>query len=219
MLRYLFGTCILVVAMACSASKSHLQGATSGTPALVRYFPLEVGNSWTYDVTIERHTIPAALRVQVTDVQEADRESGGPIYVLSVVDESVAPEHRLDEPVLYAIRSGEGAFCLKCEGYILREPLVVGNTWTAGQAEGTGGTYRIVATAETVKVGASTYRDCLTVEKNEPSLDRRILTAYCPGVGPVYARFFNMSAGGRPQPYREEALTRFSREPIPSRGK
>jgi len=208
---------VLVTSLACSKPTSSPAAVHAPTSKPSRYFPLALGNSWTYDVTIQTRSLPAAIRMNVTDVDNSASAQGGTTYVLSILDTSLAPEDRPDEPVLYQVREGLGLYCVKCEGYILREPLVLSNRWPAGIAEGTDGTYRITDTTRTVRTPISTWNGCLTVEKTETTFDRRILTVYCLDVGPTLVRYFAVAADSPLQ--REETLVRYTiRDTVPSRG-
>lgn len=180
-----------------------LSCAPSTTPA-VDFFPLEVGAFWVYDVALNGQAPVAERQVLVSDAMGdgARRE-----YVVSELDESLAPEDRTDHPTTYQ-RGAEGVRCLECESLHVPSSPVEGQTWPASTPEG--GRSRVVATGASFAKGPLQFSHCLVIERVEPVRKRRIEFTFAPGVGLVRTRFF-AEATDSSTALREEVLSEYGK--------
>jgi|SRR5437660_2676696 len=170
----------------------------------VDFFPLEVGARWTYQV-FQKKAAGGRLRVKVTDRTDSP---DGPTYSLTFADSSSPREEQEDEPIEYSVRR-EGVYCEKCPGFILKDPLVVGEEWQSGGEPTRPELSRVVAVATTVMVGTTRYQNCIVVRASDREARQQVMTTYAPRVGPVAAEY--RSDGGVLE-RREELLT-FQRAP------
>lgn len=212
--RLLVSALLIVAACGCSSTGVVARGAQDSSSSVVDYYPLDVGAAWVYEVHIEGKDEPASMQVLVSGslgVKNSERQS----YLLSVLDESLPPENRIDEPVSYEVRSTEGIYCLKCGGFLLKGPIAIGNEWPAGQEETTA-RYRITSTDATVHVGGRNIHECLAIELIDLIQGRRIEFFYAPNVGPVLVRYFHFGKDTQQtSPYRVENFVEFGRTTPP----
>jgi len=158
-------------------------------PDSARYFPLAVGNHWTYEATYlgERST----RRVEVVafrDGNYVDRDG----RALRVDREGVRDQVR----------------------YLLHEPLSAGATWTSIIAPGSAEHYRIVSVRTPCEAPAGKFPDCVEVESKtlaDPNTPGRFLVnrvTFAAGVGIVRVRTA-LEEGTRSAPTAELLLTAF----------
>jgi len=145
---------------------------TAVAPALpesARYFPLAVGNHWTYQATYlgERSTRRVEL-IAFRDGSYVDRDG----RALRVDREGVRDQVR----------------------YLLHEPLTPGATWTSVVAPGSAEHYRLVSVREPCEAPAGKFKDCVEVESRtiaDPTHPGRFLVnrvTFAAGVGIVRVR-------------------------------
>ena len=162
-------------------------------PDSARYFPLAVGNHWTYEATYlgERST----RRVEVVafrDGNYVDRDG----RALRVDREGVRDQVR----------------------YLLHEPLSAGATWTSIIAPGSAEHYRIVSVRTPCEAPAGKFPDCVEVESKtlaDPKTPGRFLVnrvTFAAGVGIVRVRTA-LEEGTRSVPTAELLLTAFEVAP------
>jgi hypothetical protein len=158
-------------------------------PDSARYFPLAVGNQWTYDATYlgERST----RRVEIVAFRDGD-------YV-----DKDGRALRLDrEGVRDQVR------------YLLHEPLTAGATWTSVVAPGSAEHYRILSVRSPCEVPAGKFPDCLEVESRtlaDPRTPGRFLVnrvTFAAGVGIVRVRTA-LEEGAKSAPTAELVLKSF----------
>jgi len=158
-------------------------------PDSARYFPLAVGNHWTYDATYlgERST----RRVEIVAFQDGN-------YI-----DNDKRAFRVDrEGVRDQVR------------YLLREPLTEGATWTSVVAPGSAEHYRILSVRSPCEVPAGKFPDCVEVESRtlaDPRTPGRLLVnrvTFAAGVGIVRVRTA-LEEGAKTAPTAELVLTSF----------
>jgi len=165
---------------------------TAVAPALpesARYFPLAVGNHWTYQATYlgERSTRRVEI-VAFRDGSYVDRDG----RALRVDREGVRDQVR----------------------YLLHEPLTVGATWTSVVAPGSAEHYRVLSVREPCEVPAGKFKDCVEVESRtiaDPTHPGRFLVnrvTFAAGVGIVRVRTA-LEEGQHTAPTAELQLTAF----------
>lgn len=128
-----------------------------------RYFPLEVGTIWSYDVR-EGDALPTFATVRI----------------LESTPEGVSMQRNQQEPDLI-VASAEGIRKRGSEGWILRAPLEVGTTYLG---EG-GRSARIDALDASVRTGMGELHDCIRVVEHARETGIEVTTSFCPDVGPA----------------------------------
>jgi hypothetical protein len=135
-------------------------------PPSARYFPLAVGNRWTYDATYlgERSTRQVEL-VAFRDGSYVDRDG----RQLRVDREGLRDQTR----------------------YLLHEPLTVGATWTSVVGPGSAEHYQVLSLGSPCQAPAGRFPDCAQVESRtrvdpERTLVNRV--TFAAGVGIVQVR-------------------------------
>jgi hypothetical protein len=163
-------------------------------PESARYFPLAVGNHWTYDATYlgEKST----RRVEVVafrDGSYVDRDG----RALRVDREGIRDQVR----------------------YLLHEPLTAGATWTSVVAPGSAEHYRVLSVRAPCQAPAGRFADCVEVESRtlaDPATPGRLLVnrvTFAAGVGIVQVRTA-LEEGTRSAPTAELRLTAFEVAPV-----
>ena len=164
--------------------------ATAGKiPDSARYFPLAVGNHWTYDATYlgERST----RKVEVVAFRDGNYVDGDG-RALRVDREGVRDQVR----------------------YLLHEPLSAGATWTSVVAPGSAEHYRIVSVRTPCEAPAGKFPDCVEVESRtlaDPKTPDRLLVnrvTFAAEVGIVRVRTA-LEEGTKSAPTAELILTAF----------
>ena len=163
-------------------------------PESARYFPLAVGNQWTYEATYlgERSTRRVEL-IAFRDGSYVDRDG----RALRLDREGIRDQVR----------------------YLLHEPLGAGATWTSVVAPGSAEHYRVVSVGEPCEAPAGKFKDCVEVESRttaDPANPGRLLVnrvTFAAGVGIVQVRTA-LEDGQRSTPTAELRLTSFQVAPL-----
>jgi hypothetical protein len=167
--------------------------ATGQLPESARYFPLAVGNRWTYEATYlgEKSTRPVEI-VGFRDGSYVDKDGRA---------------YRFDrEGLRDQVR------------YLLHEPLNAGATWTSVIAPGSAEHYKILSVHAPCQVPAGRFPDCIEVESRtlaDPKTPDRVLVnrvTFASGVGIVQVRTA-LQEGPRSSPTAELRLTAFEVAP------
>ena len=155
-----------------STERSGREGAV--TPD--RLYPMEEGHVWAWQVEDgEGLRALAQSRVVVRDGTRAVVEQNG------------------GQRIVYQVRP-EGIFRQDLGVWLLKAPLRAGASWPGAS----GRTARITATDAAVEVPAGRFEGCLRVEEEGGQDGRRIVTVYCPDVGPVLVETsIGLPAAGR----------------------
>lgn len=126
-------------------------------------FPLAEGRAWSFDVeTGDGDNVLVVTRV-ITAVP-------GKSALVQVGKEQTAYERR-----------PEGWYRPAKGGFLLREPLEVGASWTSGKGVEAKLTRQVAA----IETPAGDFTNCAEVEETNQRSGNRIWTTYCPHVGPV----------------------------------
>jgi hypothetical protein len=168
--------------------------AAGPSPESARYFPLAVGNHWTYEATYlgEKST----RRVEVVafrDGSYVDRDG----RALRVDREGIRDQVR----------------------YLLHDPLTAGATWTSVVAPGSAEHYRVLSVRSPCEAPAGRFTDCVEVESRtlaDPSTPGRLLVnrvTFAAGVGIVQVRTA-LEEGTRSAPTAQLRLTAFEVAPL-----
>ena len=152
-LASLLGACARWVDTSASAPQASLEA----------YYPLAVGNRWTYALNgAEDKTVEVAIV----------KEEGG--YFHDSRGSRLAHD-------AFGLRDGD-------KRYLLRGPLEVGHSWTSIVSVSSTERYRITATGVPCTVPAGTFQDCVEVEGRTRAEGDRVLAVhytFAPRVGLV----------------------------------
>lgn len=145
---------------------------------IAAYFPLAVGNQWTW---LDRSPSTPADAVARRTVRILSRDAEG-----------------------YYLDSDKGA--LKAAGpciqdrlrRILCAPFTPGRTWTSVVSVTSTEHYEIAGVGETVRVPAGSFEGCVRVRARNragPATESQLEISYAPGVGPIRIETFAVSQG------------------------
>jgi hypothetical protein len=170
-------------------------------PESARYFPLAVGNHWTYEATYLNQR--STQRVEIVSFRDG-----------SYVDNSVNPdgskgrELRIDaEGIRDQVR------------YLLHEPLRADATWTSVVAPGSAEHYKVISVHVPCEAPAGRFPDCIVVESRtlaDPRTPGRLLVnrvTFAAGVGIVQVKTA-LEEGSKSAPQAELRLTSFEVAPV-----
>ncbi len=174
-------TAIALVAAALAAACSHAPAAPAraGGPSPSDYFPLAVGNQWTY---VDRSAAQApGTRPPERTVRIVERTADG------FYRDNERGELRAD------------ADCLRDRvRRLLCRPLAVGQGWVSVTGVSATERYEIAAVDERVETPAGTFTGCVRVRAHVragPTAENVLELTYAPGVGPVRIETFAVVGG------------------------
>lgn len=166
----------LLLTSACATTSS----AGGASERARDYYPLAVGNSWTYRIT------PAPPDMPQGEITIVDEQDG--FYALNVGGKIGARATSITD----GTRN------------LIEEPLEVGHQWVAVPAPSAVERYEIVATDKDMKVPAGMFRGCVQVRIEQEVTSRDGVKGklvgvwtYAPGVGPIHF-FQNVYVGDAP---------------------
>lgn len=173
--------------------------AASTAPAPpTEYFPLAVGNSWTW-----------------VDRSPSGAPGSAPRRTVTIVSRD-AEGYYLDD-AKGALRVSQGCIQDRVRS-LLCTPATLDRTWVSVLSETSTERYRITATGVTAQTPAGTFEGCIVVQARTRAGDGAEIvleTTYAPGVGPVRIETFAEVGGKRiPQvraelaAYRNEGMRR-----------
>jgi hypothetical protein len=168
---------LLLLALAACA---HAPGArTGGQPTPAHYFPLAVGNQWTWED--QSPQLPAGQRGALRTVRIVERTADG------FFRDSERGELKA------------GVDCLRDRvRQLLCAPLAAGTSWKSVLSVSSTEKYEIAAVGEVVATPAGTFRDCVRVRAvNHAGAGTDLVNeiTYAPGVGPVRIETFAVVDG------------------------
>lgn len=155
MARSLTTLCV-ILASACASAP--LQPTAAAKPTPDRLFPLHAGCAWSYDVDSgDGQPVLATTRVVRAAGNLVEVQTGQSVQTYRVLPEGV--------------QKAGGTFLL---------PASLDH-WASGpNAEA-----RVISTAESLTTPAGSFSACVVVEEQNRDSGQRILTTYCPDVGPT----------------------------------
>lgn len=177
----------LTLAVACASSAREARPPDAGKPAPAAaaaapadYFPLAVGNRWTFLDRSPQQPAPVRRTVRIVRRDEAG----------------------------FFVDDQRGA--LRADGDCLRDrarrllcaPLAVGNRWASVVSASATERYEIAGVGEVATVPAGTFRGCVRVRSQlrAGGVEQIAELTYAPGVGPVRLETFAVVGGeARPQ--------------------
>jgi hypothetical protein len=158
---------LLIVIAGCSHVETVDTNKAVAAAQLEEFYPLSVGNCWTYSTSFQNQAQPD---LKVCIVKEEDG------YFL---DNRPAPSRlRFDAT---GLRDGQVR-------YLLKAPLEEGAEWMSVADVRTVERYRIDAVGKKIKVPAGVFKDCVVVRMDVRMTDQRSMVSrmtFAPGVGIV----------------------------------
>lgn len=188
---------MIVLTIACLAvSRVGAEQASNSSPpsAWKEYYPLAVGNSWTYSVHERGKEQPGSVKWEVTAVQ-SDPKTGGPVYIVIPT-----PREEPGEDFKALLFAEDG---LKDVGvdpevdtiYLLKFPIRKGRDWTlsspgSAQVQKPNMHWRVLSVNEPCMAGSHSFADCVVVEEIDEeeiyeNVGLRTVVTYARHVGPV----------------------------------
>jgi len=189
---------LLCAALAgCAHSAPEAAGRPAAAPDPTSYFPLAVGNEWTW---VDRSPQVGAGAPKQRTVRIVSRDAE-----CFYVDDSRG-----------ALKAAHGCIQDRVRR-ILCMPLEVNRSWTSIVSETSTERYQIAAVGVVATVPAGTFDGCVLVRgRTRAAEDAEMIleTTYAPGVGPVRIETFALVNGRRiPQVQAELASYRIERTP------
>ncbi len=171
---------LALLPLALAAACAHAPGARpAGGPSPAHYFPLAVGNQWTWED--QSPQLPAERRGALRTVRILERTADG------FYRDSERGELRA------------GVDCVRDRvRQLLCAPLTVGTSWKSVLSVSSTEKYEISAVGEVVTTPAGTFRDCVRVRAvNHAGAGTDLVNeiTYAPGVGPVRIETFAVVKG------------------------
>lgn len=160
------GLALLALAVtSCGGSQSVAAPADKAELVPADFYPLKVGNVWSYDVDSGDETPTLAI----TKVERVD---GSLVELRTNRAQAVRYELRPE-----GISAGDRV-------WLLRAPIRTGSEW---QSRG-GRVAMVGSTTETITTEAGTFSPCVRVHERGGELELDVTTVYCKDVGPVYVQ-------------------------------
>lgn len=148
--------------LGCAKAAQTTAAAAKGRRA-AEYYPLAVGNRWTYEASFLGGKEERSVEITALDLGYYQDTQGGKLRV---------------DP--FGVRDDKR--------YLLREPVEVGTAWTNVVSVSSIERYRIVQVGHPCEAPAGRYQDCVTVESTNRADAARALVnelTFAPGVGIV----------------------------------
>lgn len=179
--------CFLVLA-ACRKRVENPDEIRKGDTSAAEYYPLAVGNSWTYQARYlgeERQ-----ITVAITGNESGYFQFNDPNTRLTTDAWGVRDEKR----------------------YLLRDPVTVGEDWSTIVSVSSMERYRIIEAGQSCSVPAGTFQDCVRVEGKNRA-DKKVTLVnemtFAKGVGVVRIKTLIETADGQKIPQTQMELTKY----------
>ncbi len=182
--------CVAALSWAGCARTTALQRNAQTQLSAADYYPLAVGNHWTYRANFLGEK--GERRVEIVG------QRGG-FYVDNQGQELTVDAFGVRDP----------------KRYLLREPLEVGRTWTNVVSVSSVEHYQVKEIGMPCEAPAGTFQGCLRVESRSPVNESTTLLneiTFAPRVGIVRIEI-TLDAGGKRIPQHQYALKEFSLNP------
>jgi hypothetical protein len=186
---------LAALAAACARAPAPAERAVPAASAPGDYFPLAVGNEWTY--RDESPALPPERRGARRTVRILERTRDG------YYRDSERGELRADRDCLHD-RSRR----------LLCGPIAPGTSWSSVVSVSSTERYEIAAVGETVSTPAGRFEGCVRVRghnRAEPGTDHVLEITYAPRVGPVRIETYAV-VGAAVTPQVRAVLERFELE-------
>lgn len=176
----------------CSAFQRELKSSSSAI--WEEYYPLAVGNSWTYTIIESRKAEPSRVTWEVTGTRPG-LNTGKEVYI---VIPSPRPDPSEDFKALLLTEDGlkdVGSDPVVDTEYILRFPIRKGDEWKLPSSQIPGAQqpsvrWRVLSVNESCTSGRHKFTDCVVVERVNEDVNIKMVTSYARFVGPVKYLYF-----------------------------
>ena len=172
-------TALLVVVMALPPFCK----AQTAKPPDARYYPLALGNVWTYRV----HRTSAKTKDTTVEWRVTHADQTYQVWP--------KPMQSDDEAMDLAVTQ-DGMKEVSSNTFIIKFPIKTGERWSAGRAEvgHQPRVFRVLSVKAPCSVGSMKISDCVTIEDASAN-GLKIVTTYGRDVGPVLYRYYQSTAG------------------------
>jgi hypothetical protein len=161
------------------------QEARIGAQQRESYFPLAIGNRWTYVYSENPRMAGKTLTWKVTD-QEV-RNAAHVYYVSST------PSQGEDEPLLLS-SAKDGIEEVGTGRFLIKDPIHPGDHWkvvdTSPRFKGKLDVFGAVSVGKPCSVGGRVFDDCVIIQETVEAINTASLTTYARSVGPVKYLYF-----------------------------
>ncbi len=182
---------VLAMMIAATSCVKRAVGDDGRTLVARDYYPLKVGNAWSYDVNMLGERRQLEIRIE----KEADA---------AFVDSQ-------GQKLFY-----DGLGIRDDRRYLLKNPLELGTKWTNVVSVSSVEKYEIVRVDYRCNAPSGTYEHCVLVESQNPAPKGLTLInemTFAPGVGLVSIQTAIVDSTGLRRPQSSLSLTRFTRAP------
>ncbi len=182
---------LAMVVGGCATAKGGAKSDVTGTTA-AEYYPLKIGNSWTYDVKF--------LGQKETQTVVLEKELDGYFVSNTSAQGAEPPRFKAD------------AFGVRDEKrYLIREPVAAGTTWTNVVSVEATEHYKILSAGHPCAVVAGKFADCVVVESRVRAAQGNLVNemTFARGVGLVKVAT-ELESGGKQTPQVSLELTAFT---------
>ena len=168
-------------------------------PSATAYYPLAVGNSWTYCPT--QRDSRGTRDCSTWTVQNEQNDGGGKVYAVWTYPSGSDDDAMILAPSSTAITE------LSSKHIILRTDKAVGESWeypVRNEKTHTLSTDRFtIIEVSSCSLETETIAKCMTVEEKDSSLGIVVRTVYAENIGPIRYEYFHL---GQPRPFSVLAL-------------
>jgi hypothetical protein len=152
------------------------------------WFPMAIGDSWTYNVTADPSQLsPSGDKFVITadgtmTIPEKRTVGGFSWFVLRATT-PLGTEDALARQTALGLM-GKDTSETSVGEYAIKAPITLNNSW---RGVGTGIYYKITGVNQTVKVPAGTFKGCIVVRMLDNTKSMQTLVTYKQGVGKIKA--------------------------------
>lgn len=157
-----WGFLIYTICLGCGASSPSPESLNNRLDPHNLY-PMEKGNAWSYE--IDTGDGEKALAIHRVVLQENDQ--------VQVLAGNTIHHYRISAEGIY--RTGNSVWLLKA-------PIEVGAHWPSSS----GMEAQVSSVNSEVDTLAGKFKNCVEIQESGGEVQRRIITVYCPSIGPVY---------------------------------
>jgi hypothetical protein len=182
---------LALLMVGCATTKGVAKSDVTGTTA-AEYYPLKIGNSWTYEVTF--------LGQKQTQTVLIEKEVDGYFVANSSSPDAEPPRIKADA---YGVRDEKR--------YLLREPVQAGTVWTNVVSVEATEHYKILSSGQPCAIAALKFTDCVVVESRVRAAQGNLINemTFARGVGLVRIAT-ELESNGKQVPQVTLELTAYS---------
>jgi len=179
---------IAFLLLASMITMNSLYADNAGTSSDARYYPLAVGNVWTYQV----HAFSPKVKESSVKwtVTHAGIEDGRTVYQIWP-----KPMQADDEAMELAV-TPQGILESSSNTYILKFPITKGDRWSqALPGSKVAHSFEVLSARAPCQAGVLHISDCVVVEEHDDRLGLTTVTTYGRGIGPVHYEYRKKHSG------------------------